>query len=229
MARSVSPPPDLEDVVERVQAHRAELERMGVRYLGVFGSVARGDARPDSDVDVLVECDGPGAAYLGAALENYLVDIFGRQVDAVPRDRVRSRIKERVESEAVEVFPEFKGRHDMPPKQPREWRMYIEDMVKAAEDILVKTQGLSPESLGADEDRLKIIAWDFQVLGEAVRNLPEDFRKAHREIPWSRMRAMRNKIVHGYWEIDPVRVCEAAQGRLPNDLALLRHLLAEDG
>ncbi|MFI5267487.1 MAG: HepT-like ribonuclease domain-containing protein [Chloroflexota bacterium] len=228
MARSVSSPPDLEDVVERVQAHRAELEAMGVRYLGVFGSVARGDARPDSDVDVLVECDGPGAEYLGAALEEYLVDILGRQVDAVPRDRVRSRIKNRVESEAIEVFPEFTGRHDMPPKQPREWRMYFEDMIQAAESILENTQGLSPEALGSNKSLLKAVAWDFQIMGEAIHNLPEGFRRAHREIAWSEIRALRNKIVHGYWDIDPVLICEAAQGRLPNDLVLLRHLLADE-
>jgi uncharacterized protein len=171
MARSVSPPPDLEDVAERVQSHRAELEALGVRYLGVFGSVARGDARPDSDVDILVGVGRRGADYLGGGLEDYLVDLLGRHVDAVPCHCVRPRIKERIEREAIEVFPEFSGRHEMPPKEPREWRMYIEDMLKAAEDILAKTTGQSPDSLRADDDRLKILAWDFQVLGEVVRNL----------------------------------------------------------
>lgn len=225
VARSVSPPPDLEDVVERVQSHRAELEALGVRYLGVFGSVARGDARPDSDVDMLVEVEGTG----GVVLQDFLVEILGRDVDAVPRDYVRPRIKSRVEGEAIEVFPDFKGRHQMPPKQPREWRMYIEDMIQAGERMIEKTAGLSPMELMSDKDRLESVAWNCQVIGEAIRNLPEDFRKAHPEIPWAQMRAFRNQVVHGYWQIDPARVITIARDFLPGDLELLRNLLTEDG
>lgn len=64
-------------------AHRAELAALGVRSLGVFGSVARGEAREDSDVDVLVEFDGRATfdRYMGLVLE--LQDWLGRRVDVV--------------------------------------------------------------------------------------------------------------------------------------------------
>lgn len=221
------PPPELEDVVECVQAHRTELERMGVQTLAVFGSVARGDARPDSDVDLLVELARP-ADWASDRLDRFLSELFGRHVDLVPRHCVKRQLKDKIEGEAVEVLPEFKPREHMPPKQPREWRMYIEDMIEAAEDILRKTAGQTPEMLNADQDRLKVVAWDFQVFGEAIRNLPEELRKAHPEVDWSGIRAMRNRITHGYFAIDASAVCEAAEQSVPGDLESLRRLLAEE-
>jgi predicted nucleotidyltransferase len=48
---------DLKSVLEALKAHEAELRQLGVRHAAVFGSVARGQARPQSDIDVLVDLD----------------------------------------------------------------------------------------------------------------------------------------------------------------------------
>jgi len=50
-------PAVLDDVLETLRNHERELRLLGVSHAAVFGSVARGEARPDSDVDVLVELD----------------------------------------------------------------------------------------------------------------------------------------------------------------------------
>jgi predicted nucleotidyltransferase len=47
----------LVDVLHRLRAHRVELQRLGVRHAAIFGSLARGEDRPDSDADILVEID----------------------------------------------------------------------------------------------------------------------------------------------------------------------------
>ncbi len=79
-----------EQVQAIVSAHQAELNVLGVRSLGVFGSVARGEANAGSDVDVLVEFDG-GATfdrYMGLVLD--LQAWLGRRVDVVtPRSLER--------------------------------------------------------------------------------------------------------------------------------------------
>jgi hypothetical protein len=73
-------------------------ERFGVRSLGVFGSWARGDARPDSDVDLLVEFEVTTfRRYMG--LRFHLEDLLGRRVDLVTRPALRPRLREQILSE----------------------------------------------------------------------------------------------------------------------------------
>ena len=73
----------------------------GARNVRVFGSVARGDAGPDSDVDFLVRFD-PGTTLLShAALVRSLEQLLGFKVDVVSERGLRERIHERVLQEAV--------------------------------------------------------------------------------------------------------------------------------
>ncbi|MCS7338879.1 MAG: nucleotidyltransferase family protein [Verrucomicrobiae bacterium] len=74
----------MSELIERVEAHRVELRRLGVRRVGIFGSWARGEARPDSDVDVLVEFE-PSQKTLSnlVALGDLLEKLFNRRVELV--------------------------------------------------------------------------------------------------------------------------------------------------
>ena len=80
-------------------------QRFGVAQLAVFGSVARGDAAPDSDIDLLYEL-APGAR-LGFDLfdlEDALTNLFGRTVDLVAKSSVHQLMRERVLADAVIVY-----------------------------------------------------------------------------------------------------------------------------
>jgi predicted nucleotidyltransferase len=80
--------------------------RHHVRELAVFGSVARGQSRPDSDIDVLVEFE-PDArvGFLALArLAHELTGLFRRKVDLVPKDGLKPRIRDQVLSEAEVLF-----------------------------------------------------------------------------------------------------------------------------
>lgn len=61
-----------EQVIALVQAHRAQLQALGVKSLALFGSVARDEARDDSDVDFLVEFDRPGGLFQLFRVRHYL-------------------------------------------------------------------------------------------------------------------------------------------------------------
>jgi len=84
-------------------AHAEELRSLGVRSLDLFGSVARGDARPETDVDLLVEFDEvPG--FVGyVRLRNRLEEMLGRHVDLVMASSLHPRLRERVLREARHV------------------------------------------------------------------------------------------------------------------------------
>ncbi len=88
------------EILQRLEAHGDELVEMGVKSLAIFGSAARDEARPDSDVDVLVEFAGPATFNGYMDLKFFLEDLLGRPVDLVTRSSIRPRLKERIESEA---------------------------------------------------------------------------------------------------------------------------------
>ena len=66
-------------------------------------------------------------------------------------------------------------------------------------------------------------------MGEAIRNLPTEVQAAHPEIPWGKIRGMRNEIVHGYFRIDADIMRTVATTEVPAIVDALRRLLADEG
>jgi hypothetical protein len=88
-------------LLEQLRAAAPELkERFGVRKIGVFGSAARGEAGPESDVDVLVEFEDPAFdRYMD--LKFYLEDLFGRPCDLVIEESLKERLRGSVLAEVI--------------------------------------------------------------------------------------------------------------------------------
>jgi uncharacterized protein len=93
------------DITVDIERLREVCERYGVARLEVFGSVGRGEARPDSDVDLLYELKP--TARLGFALfdlEDEPADLFGRPVDLVARHSVNRHLREQVLHDARPLY-----------------------------------------------------------------------------------------------------------------------------
>lgn len=78
-------------------------QRFGVVSVRIFGSMARDEAGPDSDVDILVEFVGPVSLFVLADLREFLVEALGRPVDVGTEGSLRPRIRETIVAEAVRV------------------------------------------------------------------------------------------------------------------------------
>ena len=92
------------DVLELLITRRDEIiQRFGVRSLSLFGSMARDEARPDSDVDVLVEFDGPTTFDGHMGLLVYLEDLLGRRVDVVTAKGLKPRLRPLIDQDLVRV------------------------------------------------------------------------------------------------------------------------------
>jgi hypothetical protein len=90
-----------EQVRARLAEHADVLTRYGVASISVFGSVARGEASSDSDVDVLVSFGRPTGAFAVMRLERELAAIFGRPVDLVTPAALKPHLRDRIVAEAV--------------------------------------------------------------------------------------------------------------------------------
>lgn len=75
-------------------------ERFGVARLALFGSTLRDTARDDSDVDVLVDFDGPATSARYFGVQFYLEDLFGCPVDLVTEKALRAELRPFIEDEA---------------------------------------------------------------------------------------------------------------------------------
>jgi uncharacterized protein len=94
---------ELERVIQILKQNKRDLHRLGVKSLAIFGSTVRNEATGESDIDLLVEFEGP-ATFDGYMETKFLIeDMLGRRVDLVTRQALRPGMRQRVESEAVHV------------------------------------------------------------------------------------------------------------------------------
>jgi uncharacterized protein len=95
-----------DEVIDKLRANEAELKAAGVIRLAVFGSVARGDNSPESDVDLLADFDGTKRHTLltMARLENRLADLLGAKVELCSPDWLKESAKGEALREAVVAF-----------------------------------------------------------------------------------------------------------------------------
>lgn len=98
-------PDSTQGLAERIRLHAEEVKSVassyGVLVLGIFGSVARGDGRPDSDIDLLVDVPpGVGLFSLGR-LEEELRQLLGAEIDLVPVAGLKPRVAESITSDLV--------------------------------------------------------------------------------------------------------------------------------
>lgn len=92
-------------VVSKLKRHKAEFSKMGILHLALFGSVARGDNRPDSDVDLLVEFRPKIRVGMKVVqIKERIEEILGTSIDLVRAPVEKQRLRKNIEQEAVHVF-----------------------------------------------------------------------------------------------------------------------------
>jgi predicted nucleotidyltransferase len=90
-----------EEVLRALKEHNSELKNFDVHSLAIFGSVARGEDRKTSDVDILVEFNHPVGLFEFARLNIYLEKLLQRKVDLVTPDALRKEMRETILQEAI--------------------------------------------------------------------------------------------------------------------------------
>lgn len=92
-----------DEVLATLAAHRSALLQRGVKSLRLFGSVARGEATDESDVDLLVEFSRPTGLFGLVRLRRYLEELLGCKVDLTTPGGLRESMRQRILNEAIDA------------------------------------------------------------------------------------------------------------------------------
>ncbi len=111
----------------------------------------------------------------------------------------------------------------------RDYRDFLDDIVAACRSIIHFVEGMSLEAFLADEKTRFAVMRGDEIMGEAVRHLPDDLKGANPDVPWMYMSAMRNRIVHGYFGIDDTILFTTAETQLKQLLPRLETLARQHG
>ncbi|HEY4469881.1 MAG TPA: nucleotidyltransferase domain-containing protein [Stellaceae bacterium] len=93
------------EVIAKLRRHEAELKRLGVEHLYLFGSTVRGEAREDSDVDLFFDHpEGSLGLFALMDVKEAAARILGRKTDIMTRRSLHPALRERIEASALQVF-----------------------------------------------------------------------------------------------------------------------------
>lgn len=98
---------------------------------------------------------------------------------------------------------------------PRRWQDRIRDILDAIAEIQKFTHGMDYEAFKKDDKSVRAVEMNFIIIGEAATQIPEEIEEKYSNIPWSLMRAMRNRIVHVYFNLDEKMMWDTIQNDLP--------------
>ena len=95
-----------DDTIATLRRSEAKLRSRGVRHAALFGSIARGTARPDSDIDIIIdiEPDVVGDIYAYVGLKTFIAKLFPGPVDVVNRASLKTHLRLPVEADGVHAF-----------------------------------------------------------------------------------------------------------------------------
>jgi uncharacterized protein with HEPN domain len=104
---------------------------------------------------------------------------------------------------------------------------YLEDILLAVREVVAFTQGMTFEKFYEDRKPINAVIRSLEVMGEAAKKIPEDFRRRHPNIPRRRMAAMRDKVIHEYFGVDRKILWQTAQHDIPPLENVMEKIIAE--
>jgi uncharacterized protein with HEPN domain len=104
-------------------------------------------------------------------------------------------------------------------------RDYLQHVLAEADYLLRESSAVTEAEFFAYETLQRAFVRSVEVIGEATKQIPDDFRRAHREIDWRGMAGMRDRLIHGYFGVDYAIVWDVVQNHIPRLQRQIQNIL----
>ena len=201
----------------------------------IFGSYARGDFHADSDLDLLVDFDDGVDLFDMIGLEQFLEDRLGCKVDVVPSRSLREEIRDSVFKEMIDCenglgdLADFQLRCSPPTNdmRKRNYRLYLKDISEAMVAVQAFIEGIDFDMFVADDKTASAVVRKLEIIGEATKNVPETIRHRYPQLPWRQMAGMRDRLIHGYFDVNFSVVWQVATELIPPLQPIIAQILED--
>jgi len=106
----------------------------------------------------------------------------------------------------------------------RKQSLYLHDIKNAIISIISFTSGMTFESFKSDDKTFSAVIRKIEIIGEAAKSIMPDIQASSRDIPWSVLARMRDKLIHGYFGIDADVIWKTINNDLPEILPVISSL-----
>jgi len=201
-----------EEVIITLNSRYPALKKLfGVKKIGIFGSLARGDEHPGSDIDIEVEFEQGSDTYrnyIGLAL--YLEEVLeGRRVDLVTTRVLEGYLHSDVAADHAE-----KNRD----------RVYIIRMLDEMVFLLQRKKNLGFREFSRDDLMKRAAIRSLEIIGDGASRTSDTIKKAYPGIPWRELAGMKDRLAGMYFSPDWVLVWDILEQEIPAVEPRLRSL-----
>jgi uncharacterized protein with HEPN domain len=110
----------------------------------------------------------------------------------------------------------------------RDYTLYLQDILDCVEKIDEFVGDMDYKEFVEDDKTSSAVVRKLEIMGEAAKNIPQELRQNYKEIPWSDIAKMRDKIIHFYFGVDYEIVWKVIKERLPTLKQQIERILTEE-
>ncbi len=110
----------------------------------------------------------------------------------------------------------------------RHWRLFVQDVLESIRKVQAYLENTTYQQFLVDGKTQDAVMRNLEIIGEAMRHIPEEIQQRHADIPWAQVIGLRNRLVHAYFVIDPEIVWQICKQDLPQLRTQLERLLQEE-